>query len=66
MEHILQTYASSSDDGGAEEETPGSSALGELPIELRSIFAESGEICYYTAVAAVFVLHFVTWFLRMR
>ena len=46
MEHILQTYASSSDDGGAEEETPGNSALGELPIELRSIFAESGEICY--------------------
>lgn len=46
MEHILQTYASSSDDGGAEEDTPGGCVLGELPIELRTIFADSGEISY--------------------
>lgn len=50
MEHILQTYASSSDDGEAEENTPGGSVLGELPVELRSIFADSGEICYFCSL----------------
>lgn len=49
MEHILQTYASSSDDGGAEDDTPGSSVLGELPIELRSIFSDSGETWHRTS-----------------
>lgn len=56
MEHILQTYASSSEDGVAEEDTPGNSALGELPIELRTIFADSGEISY-----VVFHLFLVPW-----
>lgn len=43
MEHLLEAYASSSDDNESVEKVPPTSALGELPPEILGIFHDNGE-----------------------